>query len=139
MDIKREISIASLRMDLMKKLTVVADEMGVTPTELLEEATLSFLENLRMESQETRTEEVNRKEPEEITDGFKCPRDCVCHKSGLEVLCQARKQSDGVVTYVECLEDMPQDCVFSRHVSGPDTHYLCTSPVRLFVIDKLRK
>jgi hypothetical protein len=121
MDMKPKTYNASLRTDLIKKLTVLADELGVTPTELLEEATLNFFENLRMEGQEIRAEEFNGKKPEEITDGFKCPRDCVCHKSGLEVLCKAKAQSNGPITYVECLEDMPQDCVFSRHISGTDT------------------
>jgi hypothetical protein len=79
-----------------------------------------------------------KKEIEEIIDGLSCPKDFKCCQSGYERLCQARRSDDGAVSYLECLERTPQDCVFSKYLSMGD-FYVCSCPLRIYLASKLKK
>ncbi len=82
-------------------------------------------------------EPASKKEIEEIAGVFKCPKDFKCCQSGFEALCKAR-QVDGVVSYLECLEEEPQECVFSKYVSVVDSgFFLCSCPLRRYLADKM--
>ncbi len=74
---------------------------------------------------------------EEIMDGFQCPKDFQCYKSGFETLCKVGVGSKGVVTggYV-CLEERPPLCKFS--VPFGERHF-CQCPLRVFIFKELGK
>ena len=74
---------------------------------------------------------------EQIVDGLKCPKGFKCYKSGLEVLCKARG-TEGTVSYLECLEENPEDCVFSTFIQGWDA-YVCKCPLRAYLAKELKK
>jgi len=65
---------------------------------------------------------------------IKCPKDFRCYRSGFDVLCKAKKY--GVDSLLECLDDEPQDCVFSFHFGGS---YFCRCPLRIYIANKLEK
>jgi hypothetical protein len=76
------------------------------------------------------------KEIREIIGDLRCPKDFKCYRSGFENLCKAT-QVDGVVSYLECLEEDPKECVFSRYVSvGDSSFYLCACPLRKYIAGK---
>ncbi len=82
-------------------------------------------------------EQQNKEAVESIIAHFKCPKGFKCYSAGVEDLCKA-KQAEGTVSYLECLEATPQDCVFAKLVQGWDT-YVCTCPLRKYMADKLKK
>jgi hypothetical protein len=78
-------------------------------------------------------EQENETALNQIIDGFKCPRNFRCY----EVLCKARG-AEGMVSYMECLEDNPEDCVFSTFIQDWDA-YVCACPLRAYIAKKLKK
>ncbi len=72
-----------------------------------------------------------------ITSFFKCPKNFKCYKSGLENLCKA-KQTEGAVSYLECLEENPQECIFSNLLQDWNL-YVCSCPLRIYMADKSKK
>ena len=79
-------------------------------------------------------EQELEKELEEIIGGFTCPKDFKCYKSGLENLCKAR--DIGLDTFLECLEEPPQKCLFTISHGGA---YYCECPLRVYIAKKLKK
>lgn len=51
-----------------------------------------------------------------------------------EIRCKARDV--GLETFVECLEDDPDECEFSMPLAGIE---YCASPVRVYVVKNLKK
>ena len=76
-----------------------------------------------------------KKRLEEIVGHLKCPKDFKCCQFGLETLCKARHIDDGVGSYLECLEENPQQCVFSEYLSNGD-FFLCACPLRRYIAYK---
>ncbi len=54
--------------------------------------------------------------------------------SQFEIRCKAR--DIGLQTFVECLDEHPDECPFSMPLDGVD---YCTSPVRVYAIKNLKK
>jgi len=75
-----------------------------------------------------------KREIEAIIGGMECPKDFLCYRSGLKVLCKAREF--GIEDYLECLEDGPEDCHFS--ISFGDM-YFCKCPLRYYLASNLNK
>ena len=75
--------------------------------------------------------ESTKRELEELMGQIKCPKDFVCYRSGLKELCNA--EDIGMKSYLKCLEERPQDCVFSMGYA--ESHY-CTCPLRLLIAKK---
>ena len=82
-------------------------------------------------------EEDHEKEVKEIIDGVKCPKNFRCYFLGPGDLCKARRVS-GAASYVECLEENPQECVFSASFGDEKVH-VCCCPLRLYIAEKLNK
>jgi hypothetical protein len=78
-----------------------------------------------------------KKEIEEITGTLKCPKDFKCYQSGVKDLCKARRV-EGAVAFLVCLDEDPQECIFSSHISMGD-FYLCSCPLRRYIADKKAK
>jgi hypothetical protein len=68
-------------------------------------------------------DQEHRLEIEEIIDSLECPYDFKWYKQESENLCKA--QDVGLETFVECLEEHPHECPFSRDLAG--IHY-CKCP-----------
>ncbi len=75
-----------------------------------------------------------RKEIEEIIGQMKCPKGCVCYKSGFRDMCKAREF--GIEDYLECLEDNPYECKFSIPYG---TLYFCKCPLRYYLEKNCKK
>jgi hypothetical protein len=73
------------------------------------------------------------KEIADIVGHLRCPKDFKCYRSGFESLCKARR-AEGAVSYLVCLEENSQECIFSRHISMGD-FYLCSCPLRRYIAD----
>jgi hypothetical protein len=80
-------------------------------------------------------EEDVKKKVEEIVGHFKCPKDFKCYQSGLKALCKA-KRAEGAAAFLVCLDEDPQECIFSSHISMGD-FYLCSCPLRRYIADKM--
>ena len=80
------------------------------------------------------SDEEFEKEITSVVGNLQCPKDFKCYRSGLKTLCKA-KRAEGAVTYLECLEDNPQKCVFAKHISGDDFN-ICSCPLRRYIADK---
>jgi hypothetical protein len=78
-------------------------------------------------------DEEFEKEIAEIIGGLKCPKDFKCYRSGFKALCKAR-QIGGAASFLECLEEDPRECIFSKFVSTG--FYLCSCPLRKYIADK---
>jgi len=76
-------------------------------------------------------EDSTKRKIEEIIGQMKCPKDFVCYKSGLKILCKA--EDVGMQSYLKCLEENPSDCVFSMGYA--ESHY-CTCPLRCYIAKK---
>jgi hypothetical protein len=70
----------------------------------------------------------------ETIEQFACPKGFSCCTEGLEHLCKAREI--GLETFLECLEEHPQECPFSVHFGDL---YLCECPLRVYIARKLKK
>ncbi len=79
-------------------------------------------------------EEDQRKEIEEITSQFECPRDFRCCKSDFKVLCKAK--DIGLETFLKCLEEEPRSCQFCVPFGEG---YFCQCPLRVYICKKLKK
>jgi hypothetical protein len=75
-----------------------------------------------------------RKEIEQIVGQMQCKKDFKCCKQGFESLCKA--QDTGLETFLECLEERPDDCPFSLSFGGM---FLCECPLRVYIAKKLKK
>ena len=73
-------------------------------------------------------------ELKEIIDNLACPKNFKCYRSGLETLCKARDV--GLETFIECLEENPNQCPFSMRLHG---HDFCKCPLRVYIAKKLGK
>jgi hypothetical protein len=82
----------------------------------------------------SRMDQDHKKEIEEIIGGFECPQDLKCCKQGFENLCKA--QDTGLETFLECLEQRPDDCPFSLSFGGM---FLCECPLRVYMAKELKK
>lgn len=71
---------------------------------------------------------------EEIIGEMKCPKYLKCYKLGFKNLCKA--QDIGIDTFLECLEENPQDCKFSLSFGFG---YFCKCPLRIYIIKELKK
>jgi hypothetical protein len=77
-------------------------------------------------------EEGSRKTIEEIIARTSCPKDFRCYRENLSRLCKAK--DIGLESFLECLEDDPEDCKFSiRFGYG----HFCKCPVRVYIAKKL--
>ena len=76
----------------------------------------------------------DRKELEEIIDGFKCPKGFLCYKSKFDSLCKAK--DIGMKSFLVCLEEKPRECKFS--IDGGDC-FFCEGPLRTYSAKKLLK
>ncbi|MBW2174042.1 MAG: hypothetical protein JRF64_05250 [Deltaproteobacteria bacterium] len=74
------------------------------------------------------------KELQEIIGSITCSKDFKCYKSGFEVLCKARDV--GLETFLECLEENPQECPFSKLLAA---WYICKCPLRIYIAKELKK
>jgi hypothetical protein len=79
-------------------------------------------------------EQDHKKEIENIIGQMRCPKDFVCYKSGLEVLCKA--QDVGMESHLVCLEGHPRKCKFSVAFRSS---YFCICPLRVYIAKKLKK
>ena len=75
-----------------------------------------------------------RKDIEEIIGSMKCPKDFLCYRSGLKILCKAREF--GIDDYLQCLEEDGEDCHFS--IVFGDMHF-CKCPLRYYLASNLKK
>jgi len=75
-----------------------------------------------------------RKEIEKIIGQMECPKDFLCYRSGLKVLCKAREF--GIEDYLECLEEGGGGCPFS--IDFGDMHF-CKCPLRYYLANNLKK
>jgi hypothetical protein len=80
------------------------------------------------------TEQINKKQIEEIIVKISCPKDFVCYKSGFENLCKAEDIWQD--SFLKCLEDNPRECVFSISFGYA---YYCKCPLRVYIAKTLRK
>lgn len=74
-----------------------------------------------------------KKEIEKIIGKMKCPQDFKCYQSGFEYLCKSRNV--GIESYLECLEECSQDCVFSISYGNS---YFCRCPLRVYLQKNLK-
>ena len=79
-------------------------------------------------------EQDHMRQIEEFIGGMKCPKDFRCYKSGLENLCKAK--DIGLETYLECLEENPQECEFSLSFGYS---YFCRCRLRVYIAKRLGK
>ena len=82
----------------------------------------------------SRMEESSKKKIEEIIGQIECPKDFICYKSELKILCKA--EDVGMESFLKCLEDNPRECVFS--LGYAESHY-CTCPLRRYIAKKAGK
>ena len=68
---------------------------------------------------------------EDIMNGFKCPCDFNCYKSGFKDLCKA--EDIGIESFLVCLEDDPSECKFSIPFGDA---YFCECPLRVYIAKK---
>ena len=68
----------------------------------------------------------------EIVGGLECPKDFKCYREGHENLCKA--QDVGLHTFLECLEEHPDECSFSISLDGV-IYRKC--PLRVYISKKL--
>ena len=78
--------------------------------------------------------EDDRKELKKIMGGLSCPKDFNCHKQGFKVLCKAKDV--GLESYLECLEERPQDCPLSVEFGGL---FYCRCPLRIYIAKELKR
>jgi hypothetical protein len=81
-----------------------------------------------------RMEQNHQKAIEEIMGGVTCPKDFKCYKLGFENLCKAKEV--GLETFLECLEEHPQECAFSLDCGD---YFYCTCPLRVYISKKFKK
>jgi len=83
-------------------------------------------------------EQEHKKEIERIIGSIQCPKDFICYKSGLEILCKAKDIGDGSYTrpYLVCSEENPSQCKFSVHFG--DSYY-CKCPLRAYIAKEVKK
>lgn len=74
------------------------------------------------------------KRMEEIKSEMECPKNFKCYEMSFENLCKAK--DIGLKTYLECLEEKPQECKFSMSFGYS---YFCQCPLRVYISKKLRK
>ncbi|MFC2027965.1 hypothetical protein ACFLU3_04695, partial [Chloroflexota bacterium] len=78
--------------------------------------------------------EEDRKKIEEIMGKMSCPQNYKCTDEGFEKLCKA-KDMKGVKRFIECLEDNPKDCTFTRSFGHS---CLCKCPLRVCLSKELK-
>jgi hypothetical protein len=76
----------------------------------------------------------HKKEIERIIGQMQCSKDFQCYESGFENLCKAR--DIGLDTFLECLEEPPQKCLFTISHGGA---YYCKCPLRVYIGKELKK
>ena len=69
-----------------------------------------------------------------IIKNMNYPKEFVCCKSEFEDLYRARDV--GLESYIKCLEENPEKCVFSLFFGYS---YFCTCPLRIYIAKKLKK
>ena len=65
----------------------------------------------------------------------KCLKDCECYRSGFEKICKAKDL--GLKSFVQCLEEEPEQCKFSFSVGGAER--FCDCDIRVYIAKKLDK
>ena len=80
-------------------------------------------------------EQEYKKEIEEIIGGMKCPKDFMCYKSGLEVLCKAKSVEVGEDSHLICFQKKSRTCKLLNRQRG----YVCECPLRIYLAKKLKK
>jgi len=75
-----------------------------------------------------------KKEIEEIIKQISCDKGVRCYKSGFKNLCKAR--DIGLDSYLECLEENPQDCKFSLFFGY--SHF-CQCPLRIYLAKRIKE
>lgn len=81
-----------------------------------------------------RMEQDIKENIKEIIDDIKCPRAFCCMDIGFDKPCKTKEI--GLETFLECLEERPDDCPFSLSYSGM---FLCECPLRVYICKNLRK
>lgn len=76
----------------------------------------------------------HKKVMREIVGTLKCPQGFKCCERGFENLCKA--QDTSLETFLECLEERPDDCPFSLSFGGV---FLCECPLRVYIAKNLKK
>lgn len=71
---------------------------------------------------------------EKIIKDMNCPKNFVCYKSGFENLCSTR--DIGLESFIKCLEENPGECIFSLSFGYS---YLCTCPLRIYILRNMKK
>ncbi|MBW1769817.1 MAG: hypothetical protein JRE24_01425 [Deltaproteobacteria bacterium] len=69
-----------------------------------------------------------------IMGRLNCTKNFKCYREGFRSLCKA--QDIGLETFLECLEEDPDECPFSMPLGG--TIY-CRCPLRIHLLKKLKK
>jgi len=77
--------------------------------------------------------EEQKKRIEEIMAGMECEKDFECYKSGFKKI--GRAKNEGLLGYVECLEDPDRLCKFK--VPFRDSVF-CKCPLRVYVARELQ-
>ena len=77
-------------------------------------------------------ERGHKKQIQRIMDQMKCPEDFKCYKSGFKDGCKAK--DIGIKTFVECLEENPQECKFSMPFGYS---YFCQCPLCNYIVKKM--
>ncbi|MDD4954024.1 MAG: hypothetical protein PHG40_03845 [Candidatus Omnitrophica bacterium] len=78
-------------------------------------------------------DEFNKREIEYIISSFKCPKNFRCYKSGFKDICKV--EDTGQELFVKCLEEDPRQCPFALRLGS----YFCKCPLRIYIINKLKK
>jgi hypothetical protein len=79
-------------------------------------------------------EQTHKEQIEEIIGHTACPKGFECYKKGFHNLCRA--EDVGLESFVLCLEDNGNLCVFS--VPYAYSHY-CRCPIRVYIAKNLGK
>ena len=75
-----------------------------------------------------------RKQIEEIVEGMDCVKDFKCCEDNFANLCRAK--DIGINSFLECLEEKPQECEFAMPFGNA---FFCKCPVRIVIARKLSK
>ena len=71
---------------------------------------------------------------EKIIDKHKCPYDFVCYNSKFKKLCNAK--DIGMESFLVCLEEKPEECVFSMSLAGSK---FCRCHLRVYIAKVFKK
>ena len=79
-------------------------------------------------------DEELRKQIEEIAEGMDCTKEFECCEGNFTNVCRAK--DIGIDSFLECLEENPQECEFSIPFGNA---FFCKCPVRIAIARKLKK